>query len=61
MIPVQRLLQQAQLDTVSTLAMAMPSLRINVDHLAYPNTTGPFDTQWADQIRAVARWHNVRF
>lgn len=54
------LVNRTQLKDVAKLAAALPELRINVNHLGYPDVkAATFDQDWANGITALAALPNV--
>ena len=54
------LVNRTQLEAVGELADALPELRINVNHLGYPDVSAAkFDVDWAAQMRKLASRKNV--
>lgn len=54
------LANRTQLADIAKLAAALPDLRINVNHVGYPNINGgTFDQEWATGLSALAALPNV--
>lgn len=54
------LVNRTQLQAVARLATALPELRMNINHLGYPNVSAQtFDHAWEADLRKLAKCANV--